>query len=101
MLIDESLGSILLILVFSCVYCAIASHTFFLVWFRFPELQAKLIKRNEAHIRSRWSFAYMANVWLRHWSYKGLARFNTLILLLFGWVAVLVALYGLLQVLMG
>ena len=99
MLIDESLGNILLILVFSCAYCAGTTYFFFLVWFRFPELQAKLIKRNEAHIRTRWSFASMANVWLHHWSYKWLARFNTLLLLLAGWVFVFVALYGLVQVL--
>ncbi len=96
---EQSLGNLPLMLVFACAYCAIASHAFFLVWFRFPELQAKLIKRNEAHIRSRWSFASMANVWIRHWSYKWLARFNTLLLLLAGWVFVFMALYGLVQVL--
>jgi hypothetical protein len=96
---EQSLGNLLLMLVFACAYCAIANHAFFLVWFRFPELQAKLIKRNEAHIRSRWSFASMANVWIRHWSYKWLARFNTLLLLLAGWGFVFVTLYGLLQVL--
>lgn len=96
---DKSLGNLLLMLVFACAYCAIASYAFFLVWFRFPELQARLIKRNEAHIKSKWSFAYMANVWIRHWSYKWLARFNTLFLLVAGWAFVFVVLYGLVQVL--
>ena len=94
---DESLGDLLLILVFSCAYCAATTYFFFLVWFRFSEFQARLIQRNEAHIKSKWSLAYRANVWIRHWSYKWLARFNTLFLLLLGWAAVLVTLYELWQ----
>ena len=82
-------------LVFSCAYCAGTTYFFFLVWFRFPEFQARLIKRNEAHIKSKWSLASMANVWLRHWSYKWLARINSLLFLLVGWAFVLGVLYEL------
>jgi hypothetical protein len=98
--VNGTLTNIILLFVFLLVYVFGTGYGFFVVWFKFPELQAKLIKRNTPHANNKWSLAYIANVWISHWSYKWFARIVTLLLLLIGSIALLATLVTLLNLIL-
>jgi len=88
---------IFLTLIFLCIYFGVASYAFYSVWFKFSELQTKLIERNEKYINGKRSFAYLSNLWLRHWTYKWFARIISSLLLFIGGIGIIASLYSLLS----
>lgn len=98
-MMNETPINLMLLVAFLLFYIFGASYGFYIMWFKFPETQKKIIKRNEQHIESKWSFVYFTHVWVQHWSFKWLARINTLLLLLFGGIGLLGIMYSLLRLL--
>ena len=70
---------------------------FYRIWFRFPEFQQNLIKRNERYAESGWPFASWANQWIAHPNYQLFARMTSLLVLVLCAIGLLGVLINLLQ----
>jgi hypothetical protein len=97
-LMTSNITKIIITLTIMTFYTIGTGHLAYMVWYKFNEFQAKLLLRNK-HKNNL--FANIANVWVKHWSYKWIMRIISLILAFLGIVGLIGISYELLIGILG
>jgi hypothetical protein len=82
---------------FLFIYTLGIGYLTFIVWLRFPEYRARVLKWYEPQKSSKWSFAHYIGIWVSHGSYKWFVRIISALMTLGGGIALLANLYSLLR----